>query len=81
MSKKFYILISISFALTFTKVCSQTLFGNEWINFASGQKYSSQQYFKIPVVADGLYRISYSEMTKAGIPASQIFPDEVQIFF
>jgi len=81
MSKKFYILISISFALTFTKVCSQTLFGNEWINFASGQKYSSQQYFKIPVVEDGLYRISYSEMTKAGIPASQIFPDEVQIFF
>jgi hypothetical protein len=37
--------------------------GNEWIN-------TNQQYFKIPVGKDGLYRLTYSSLQTAGLPTS-----------
>jgi hypothetical protein len=36
-----------------------TLYGNEWINY-------DQQYFKMPVVQDGIYRVSYQQLEAAG---------------
>jgi hypothetical protein len=46
-------------------------FGNEWINF-------NQKYFKIPVVATGVYRISQAQLTNAGIVG--VNPKKLQIF-
>ncbi len=39
-----------------------TLFGNEWINF-------DQEYYKLKIAEDGIYRIPYSLLISAGIPA------------
>ncbi|WP_338875896.1 C25 family cysteine peptidase [Spirosoma sp. SC4-14] len=47
--------------------------GNEWINF-------SQTYFKIPVAQTSLYRITTTELQKAGVPVSQLDPTTVQLF-
>ncbi len=40
---------------------TDTLYGNEWINF-------SQSYFKIRVAEDGIYRIPYQTLADAGLP-------------
>ena len=47
--------------------------GIEWINF-------NQQYYKIPVAEDGIYRITYTELQNAGIPVNTINPRRIQIF-
>ncbi|MDD3740817.1 MAG: hypothetical protein PHH30_06200, partial [Bacteroidales bacterium] len=48
-------------------------YANEWINY-------DQQYFKIHVSQDGLYRIPYSSLVSAGIPAGSLDPRNIQIF-
>ena len=50
-----------------------TLYGNEWINY-------DQSYFKIPVVEDGIYRLSTEVMEAAGVPLSQIQSSRLQLF-
>ncbi|QHV99600.1 putative type IX secretion system sortase PorU2 [Spirosoma endbachense] len=47
--------------------------GNEWINY-------QQAYYKIPIVQNGLYRITAAELQKAGIPINSIDPATVQLF-
>ena len=37
-----------------------TLYGNEWIDY-------NQSYFKIKVVEDGMYQLSYSDLNAAGV--------------
>lgn len=49
------------------------LYGNEWIEH-------TQQYFKIKVVEDGMYRISSSVLQNAGISVGSINPDHFQVF-
>ncbi len=64
---------SFSFAQTY---------GNEWINFTGNNTYSSQQYYKIKVVKEGIYRISYNTLLASG--ASTILgqnPRKIQLFF
>ena len=46
---------------------------NSWINY-------NQQYFKIQVVRDGMYRIYKSDLISANIPANIINADHLQIF-
>ena len=41
-------------------VNSDTLYGNEWINY-------DQSYYKIAVVEDGFYKISYEELNTADV--------------
>ncbi|MFQ5447387.1 MAG: C25 family cysteine peptidase, partial [Saprospiraceae bacterium] len=50
-----------------------TLYGNEWIDF-------SQTYFKIPVAADGIYRLTQQTLQNAGVPVSEFTGGQVQIF-
>ncbi|MCG8326100.1 MAG: C25 family cysteine peptidase [Chitinophagales bacterium] len=50
-----------------------TLYGNEWINY-------DQSYFKIPVVENGIYRLSREVMEAAGVPLSQIQSSQLQLF-
>jgi hypothetical protein len=49
-------------------------FGNEWINY-------SQQYYKIPVTQKGIHRITYTDLSNAGIPADRIDPRRIQLFY
>jgi hypothetical protein len=47
--------------------------GNEWINF-------NQQYFKIPVGKQGIYRLNFAALQNAGFPAATVDPRNIQIF-
>jgi hypothetical protein len=50
-----------------------TLYGNEWIRY-------DQPYYKIPVAADGVYRIPYETLAAAGIAAADLAPGRYQLF-
>jgi hypothetical protein len=50
-----------------------TNFGNEWINF-------DQTYYRIPITQAGVYRLSTTELQKAGVPVSSINPTTLQVF-
>ncbi|MDJ1471488.1 putative type IX secretion system sortase PorU2 [Xanthocytophaga flava] len=58
--------------LTSLQTSAQT-YGNEWINYA-------QQYYKIPVTQQGIYRLTYQDLTQAGLPLTTIDPRRIQIF-
>jgi hypothetical protein len=47
--------------------------GNEWINY-------SQTYYKFPIVVDGVYRITYNDLSNAGFPVTTVDPRNIQIF-
>ena len=38
-------------------------FGNEWIKF-------DQQYYKFMIPKEGLYRLTFTELNKAGVPCN-----------
>ena len=52
---------------------AQTTYGNDWINF-------SQTYYKIKIVKEGVYRITQSQLTQAGLPVTQINPKNIQLY-
>jgi hypothetical protein len=52
---------------------AQAQFGNEWINY-------SQQYYKIPVTQNGIHRLTYTDLSTAGLPVNSIDPRRIQIF-
>jgi hypothetical protein len=45
---------------------------NQWIN-------SSQVYYKIPVAATGIYKITYSDLQGAGVPVTGIDPRKINL--
>ncbi|MEZ0540101.1 C25 family cysteine peptidase [Fibrella arboris] len=49
------------------------VFGNEWLNY-------QQTYYKIPVAQKGLYRITFSDLQKAGWPLTSLDPKTLQLF-
>jgi hypothetical protein len=73
--------IALTFSILFSLILSNTilcqnhngLFGNEWINF-------SQDYYKIKVVSDGMYRIDASTLQNSGISLSNLTSSNIQIF-
>ncbi|MCW3084289.1 MAG: hypothetical protein JWP12_1655 [Bacteroidetes bacterium] len=48
-------------------------FGNEWISY-------SQQYYKIKIAQNGIFRIDSATLETAGIPINSINPQNFQIF-
>lgn len=72
MTRSFYILIIA--LLCNNLINAQLSFNNEWINY-------DQQYFKILVSEDGIYRIPYSQLIEAGVPVDQINPRQIQLFY
>ena len=44
-----------------------------WINYA-------QSYYKIPVAENGIYRLTATELQRAGVPVQQIRPSAIQLF-
>ncbi|MBW7868671.1 MAG: hypothetical protein H3C31_10135 [Brumimicrobium sp.] len=69
MIRKLFLLIILSVSTTgFGQI-----FGNEWVNY-------SQQYYKFPIVQDGIYRIYYNDLVMAGFPINAVFSNQIQIF-
>ncbi len=52
---------------------TDTLYGNEWIDYG-------QQYFKIMVAEDGIYRISYETLQNNGLPVNTINGSQYQLW-
>ncbi len=52
---------------------------NDWINFNGSQPYSVQQYFKIKVWKNGIYKLDYNTLQAAGFPVTAQ-PQLFQIF-
>lgn len=50
-----------------------TLYGNEWIDF-------EQEYFKVKVAEDGIYRIPIAQLQAQGIPVNTIDAEQFQLF-
>jgi len=48
-------------------------YGNEWIQF-------SQEYYKISLATDGIYRLSYDDLTNAGFLDSSFDPRKIKLF-
>lgn len=48
-------------------------YANDWIN-------PTQDYYKISVAADGIYRLSHDDLLAAGIPVNAIDPRLIQIY-
>jgi hypothetical protein len=51
----------------------QILYGNEWINY-------SQNYCKIQIAEDGIYRLTGAEMSKSGIPIATIPSEQYKMY-
>lgn len=49
------------------------VYGNEWIDY-------NQQYLKIPVGQEGIYKITYQDLQKAGFPVGTVNPRNLQLF-
>ncbi len=52
---------------------TDTLYGNEWINF-------NQSYFKIMLAEDGIYRIPFQALSDAGVPVNSVPGAQFQLF-
>ena len=53
-------------------IMSQPL-GDEWINY-------NQKYYRIPIVENGIYRITHGTLVAAGVPVNTFDPRQIQIF-
>ncbi len=52
---------------------TDTLYGNEWIDF-------SKTYYKIKVAEDGIYRISYQALVSAGVPVGSTDASQFRLY-
>ncbi|HKZ38730.1 MAG TPA: C25 family cysteine peptidase, partial [Chryseolinea sp.] len=64
------LLVLISLFIVFK---SSAQLGNEWINF-------NQDYYKIPVAKEGIYKLTYNDLQGAGFPVGGIDPKNIQLF-
>lgn len=48
-------------------------YSNSWIT-------TGQSYYRIPVAAKGVYRLTYSNLQNAGVPVNSIDPRQLQVF-
>jgi hypothetical protein len=66
-------LLGFSFFMLFSMGLFAQNYGNEWINF-------NQDYFKIKIGKEGIYRIAYSELQSAGFPVTTVNPRNIQLW-
>ncbi|SDF14661.1 Peptidase family C25 [Dyadobacter soli] len=59
--------------LCYSGCIAQQRYGNEWIDYR-------QTYLRIPVVETGIYKITATELARAGIPADSIRTAGIQLF-
>ncbi len=70
---KIIFLVLLIIALFIPQVSFSQKYGNEWIDY-------NKPYYRIPVSADGIYRISYSTLKQSGFPIASIDARQIQIF-
>ena len=63
ISKHLFLFLFLFFFTGFH--AAQAQYANAWINY-------SQQYFKIKIAANGVYRIDHNALQSAGVPVSSI---------
>ncbi len=79
IAMKYYLLFVFPFLLGAVTGKAQivnnpdTLYGPEWIKF-------NQTYFKIPVTADGVYRITSATLQNGGVPPASVKGVNFQVF-
>ncbi len=76
MKVNFYKLLHLSFwilVLSGQNMFAQTLFGNEWINF-------NQTYVKIKISQEGLYKVTFNQLSQAGFITQGFNPKNIQVF-
>lgn len=49
------------------------VYGNEWIDL-------NKTYFKLKVIEDGFYKVSYNELTNVGFPVDAVNPQNIQLW-
>ncbi|MFN5323670.1 MAG: C25 family cysteine peptidase [Bacteroidota bacterium] len=76
--RKTYFLIILLTCIFLHQAKAQT-YGNEWIAFSPSQTHSTQQYFKVKVWREGLYRITYADLSSVSFPMP-FNPARVQVF-
>ena len=52
---------------------TDTLYGNEWVNF-------SQSYLKLTISSDGIYRVPFSTLNNAGVPLNTVTGRQFRLF-
>lgn len=52
---------------------TDTLYGNEWIDYA-------QTYYRVKVAQDGIYRIGYQQMLDQGVPLATISGADLRLY-
>src|SRR3972149_12016321 len=66
-------LVIAGFGLWASGSCLSQSHWNEWIDF-------SQQYYKIPIAQNGIYRIDSLTLANAGISLAGLDPHNIQLF-
>ncbi len=70
--KLFYLIIFFLFG-NFFALEAQQRFGNEWITYG-------QEYYKIRISQNGIYRVSYATLSNAGVSVGALNPKNFQLF-
>jgi hypothetical protein len=68
-----YCSLLVHFLLAITAFSAYGQFGHEWINY-------NQSYYKIAVVKNGIHRLTYDDLSTAGVPVNSVDPRRIQIF-
>ena len=71
--RNLWLLASIIGFCADSAVAQPARFGNEWINPA-------QTYYKISIATPGRYRITHTDLTRAGIALNSLNPNALQLF-
>ena len=66
-------ILILGFYLLFSNLLHAQLYGNEWINF-------NQDYYKIKIGKEGIYRIDYNTLQTIGFPVSSVNPKNIQLW-
>ncbi len=74
MCDKISCLIIVISILTSVNLFARQNFANQWINF-------DQEYFKISISENGIYRLTYNQLENSGFPVSSIDPRRIQLFY
>ena len=67
----FFYFSTLSFAQMWNGI--DTLFGNEWIDY-------DQQYFKMLVAEDGIYRVDKQTLEDAGVPLNSVTGAQLRVY-
>ncbi|MFM9945419.1 MAG: hypothetical protein ACKVQB_09335, partial [Bacteroidia bacterium] len=66
-------ILLLGFYLLFSNLSHAQLYGNEWINF-------NQDYYKIKIGKEGIYRIDYNTLQTIGFPLNSVDPNYIQLW-